>query len=350
MKLKRLLILQIAFSIFVWNSMASAIATDGAISVSHKCVGPKLSPKNFETLSIASQLALVPAIEFGNSAECFKKYGIKLKTTIVATTQIGMAGLVGGSFDLVVNTPTNLLLAIANGNFDGRLVVPRHGYTDEELIRAKLEPYYPGELLLQSALIVASKSSIKNWGDLAGKKIALQSINSADHAGALLAMMENKVDVSSVEFLSIPSSQMESALKQGDVDAVIPNDPFASQIINVDGGKIIGYPQAYFAQPGVAVAYVSSGKVVKAKRKALMAFKSAIFEINKLINDPVNQPSYRALSAKISGISPLAASKIRIPDFITQDVNESELNSTQKKLIKVGFMKKMIDSKKILNW
>jgi ABC-type amino acid transport substrate-binding protein len=285
-----------------------------------------------------------------SDAGCFKKFNVEVKYNTVVTSQIGMAGLVGGTYDVVVNTPTNLLLAMANGGFDGKVIAPRHGYSYEELVRAKLSPYYPGKLLLQTALIVGSKSEINSWSDLAGKKIGLQSIQSADHAGTLLAVSAAGGNTKKIEFLSMPSSQMESALAKGDVDAVIPNDPFASQIINIDGGRIIGYPNAYFADPGVAVAYVSSGEIVKKKRKLLIEFQKAILESNKLINIEENQPYFRQLTSSLTGVSAEAAAKIRIPEFITSKVEADEIDATQRKLVKVGFLAKAFNSNKLVNW
>ena len=97
------------------------------------CVQSPTAPNDLGTLTLASQIAQLPTVEWGIQQGCFKKYGLTIKTVPVATSQIAMAGLVGGTYDLVVNTPTNLLLANGNGNFSGVFVAPRHGYSAEEL-------------------------------------------------------------------------------------------------------------------------------------------------------------------------------------------------------------------------
>jgi hypothetical protein len=85
-------------------------------------------------------------VQWGIDNGCFKKYGLSIQTKVVATNQIATAGLIGGSYDVITINPTGLFLANANEGFDGVIVAPRHGYLPEELIRSKLEPFYPGEL------------------------------------------------------------------------------------------------------------------------------------------------------------------------------------------------------------
>jgi len=234
------------------------------------CPKSKSDAKYIGKLRLAAQVTQLPSVQWGVDNGCFKKYGISIESNVVATSQIAPAGLIGGSYDVIVTTPINLILANANEGFGGVIVAPRHGYTPEELIRAKFEPFFPGELILQTALIARNSSSIRanNWADLEGKKVGLQSFLSADHAGIAIAMRKAGADYKKTEFVTLTSQQMVDALKRGDIDAAVINDPFATQAI-LGGGKVIGYPNAYFAQSGyladsgVAVAYLSNTEIVK---------------------------------------------------------------------------------------
>ena len=305
--------------------------------------------KQVGELTVAGQISQLPTVQWGIENNCFAKYGVTVKTAVVATTQIGTAGLIGGSYDIVITTPTNLYLANANEGFSGVIVAPRHGYSPEELIRAKLEPFFPGELLLQTALISLNKSDIRvnGWKDLENKKVAIQSYLSADHAGIALAMQANGGDFKKVEFVTLTSQQMGDALRKGDVDAVVANDPFATQII-LSGARIIGYPNAYYARSGanadtgVAVVYMSNAKTVKKKLEAMKAFQKATLEINRNLNKSSNEPSFREVIAKVTGVTQAAAAKVRIPKFIERNLVGADVAYIPNTLWRIGFVREKL--------
>ena len=299
------------------------------------------------TLTVGAILANMPSAQWGIEQGCFKKYGLEVKTSTVANIQIGMAGLVSGSIDVVMNTPTNLILFMANGDFDGKIVAPRHSYSASELTRAQTAPLYPGKLLLQTALIVKNDSPVHSWKDLEGKKIAVKSFQGTDQAGVMLAMKSAGVSASKVQFLAMSDSQMGPALTRGDVDAVIPSDPIATQIIN-SGAKVFAYPTSYFYEPGVAVVYVSSAQIVAKKTQAMRAFQKAILEINRLLNMPENQGSYRKTIATVTGVTEESLNQITFPTMSEKNVSFPEISYIPRKLKSLGFTRSRVNLAPIL--
>ena len=337
----------LAYILFLSGHTLSASASDKAIAVA--CSPSKKKTADLGNLVVATQVTFAPAVEWASRADCFAKYGIKVRTQVVASTSIGMAGLVGGTYDLVVNTATNLIQAMANGGLEGKIVAPRHGYTAQELARAKQEPLYPGELLMQTALIVRADSDIKNWKDLVGKKVAVQSINGASHAGVLQAMRASGAVLDRTEFLAVAPSQMGIALQRKSVDAVIPNDPFASDLI-IGGARVIGYPDAYLADPGAYVLYVSTKEAIRKNRAAMVAFQKAILESNALLNRPENESSIRDLTVEVTGVSKEAAARLRLPTMTERKVAFTDLAYLPVKLKSIGFLKTRVNLTPILFW
>ena len=311
------------------------------------CAQPSKATRDFGTLVLASIPANLPAAQWGIEQGCFKKYGLDIKVNTVASTQIGMAGLVSGSFDLFMNTPSNLILFMANGDFAGKIVAPRHEYSAEELARAKREPLYPGELLLQTVVLVKKDSPIKSWKDLEKSKVAVKSFKGSDHAGILLAMRSIGANAAKTEFLTMADAQMGSALARGDVDAVVPSDPYATQIIG-DGARVIGYPSAYYFEAGVAVAYMSSQDIVSKKPAAMRAFQRAVLEINRLLNKAQNDASYRKTIAKVTGITEESAAKLRLPTMSEKNVTFAEIAYIPNKLKSLGFIRSRVNLAPIL--
>ena len=340
----RIIALLIAVSISV-VSIPSTHADSTSVQVG--CVQPKKAAKDLGTLVLAGANAQLTSVQWGTEAGCFKKYGLTIKTVNVASSQIGIAGLIGRSFDLKMTTPTVLMLAMANGNFAGKIVAPRHGYSAEELARAKREPLYPGELLLQTALIVRKDSAITSWKDLQNRKIGLKTLQSQEQAGILLAMRAIGASTAKTQFLTVPDAQMQAALERGDVDAVVSSDPFATQII-LAGGRIIGYPTAYYAEPGVTVAYVSSQDIVDKNLVAMRAFAKATLEINHLLNQPESDSSYRKVIAKLTGVNDEAAAKVRLPIMVEKSVTFSDIAYIPNKLKLLGFTRSRVNLAPIL--
>jgi len=311
------------------------------------CTQPTKAPKDLGTLVMAGQSAQLTSVEWGAQQGCFKKYGLEVKTTSIASSQIGIAGLVSETYDLTVTTPTNLILAMANGDFAGKIIAPRHGYTVAEIARAKREPLYPGELLLQTVVIVKKDSLIASWKDLERRKIGIRSIKGADHAGVLLAMRSFGANTAKVEFLTMTDAQMAVALGRGDIDAAVPSDPNASQMI-LDGARVIGYPYAYYAEPGVAIAYISSQSIVSKKSAALRAFQKATLEINRLLNIASNEASFRRTIAKVTGVSEEAAAKGRLPVMMETNITFSQIAYIPHQLKLLGFTKSRVNLAPVL--
>lgn len=301
------------------------------------CSSNEKLPQDLGTLVLASIPANLPSAQWGIDQGCFQKYGLTVKPVVVASTQIGMAGLVSGSYDLFMNTPSNLVLFMANSNFDGVIVAPRHTYTAAEISRAQQDPLYPGALLLQTIVLVKKDSSIKSWKDLEKRKIGVKSFHGSDQGGILMAMRQVGADSSKTEFLALTDAQMGPAMERGDVDAVVPSDPFATQLI-LGGARPVGYPQAYFAKPGVAVAYLSSAKTINQKTSAMRAFQKAILEINHLLNQPTNDSSYRKTIASVTGSSDATVAKLHLPTMSEKNVSFSEIAYIPNRLKSLKFI------------
>ena len=332
-------------------SPVQAIANQGKKA----CPASKTDAKYIGKLRIAGQITQIPSVQWAIDNGCYKRYGLQVEASPVATTQIATAGLVGGSYEIVINTPTNLFLANANEGFDGVIIAPRHGYSPEELIRAKLEPVYPGEMLLQSALVARRDAGIRvnEWADLEGKKVATQSFLGADHASVASAMRGAGGDYRKTEFLVLSSQQMVDALKRGDIDAATINEPFATAAL-IAGGIVIGNQPAYYVQAGylgdagVAVVYASNAKTVKKNINAMRAFQRATLEINRLLNKPENEASFKRTYQSVTGLSSAAITKLSVPTMIERNLTPADISYIPAKLFDIGFIRQKIKTAPII--
>ena len=329
-----------AAALFISISLISAFSTSpsGANEESSPLCVVSSNVADLGSLVIGASNQNVPTIEWGIRQGCFKKYGLSVKASSVASFPVGIAGLVSKSYDIYATTPVNVIKSVAEGTFDGRFVAAKHGYSETDLLRAKTPPFPNDELLMSTAVIVLKSSGIKTMLDLNNKKVAVLSTQGVDQAGIILAMREAGIRKPKTEFLVLSNVQMADALKRGDVDAVVAIDPFASQMIK-DGAEIIGYPQAFFQEPGPAIVFMSSGEIVKGKAKAMRAFQKANLEINRLLNKKENEKSLRAVIAEVTKVSQDVANRAKLSTMSETVLTVSQLSYLPNKLKRVGFMK-----------
>jgi NitT/TauT family transport system substrate-binding protein len=298
-------------------------------------------------LIVAGKADQVSDLEWGTQQGCFKKYGLTIKYTLASSNAVAVAGLVSGSFDLIISGPATLIQSIANGSFPMKIVAPRYAYSAEELSRAKQDPLYPGEMLLEAAVIVKKDSPIKSWKDLEKHKVGVPNLQGSTHGGVLMGIRASGGNSSLAEMLVVPAAQGYAALKRGDIDAIALSEPFASQAI-LDGGRVIGYPGAYFFQSGAAQVYSSSDAIVAKRRDAMLAFQKAILEINRLLNRPENEASRRKIISTVTGVDAATVEKTRLPFLMEKNVTFGEIRYLPKELKDLGFTKSIIALSSIL--
>jgi NitT/TauT family transport system substrate-binding protein len=338
--LRRRMPLFIVSALMIGIIVPASSFTASAADVS--CTQPAKAPKDLGTLVVANKADHASALEWGIQAGCYKKYGLTIKNVLVASNPVAAAGLVSNSYDLIVSAPSSLIQLMGNGDFPVRIIAPRFGYTQADLTRAKQDPLYPGEMILEVGLVVKKDSPIRTWKDLQHRKVGLATIQGPTHAGILLAIKASHGDPSSIQIVILPAAQSSAALQRGDVDAVAVSEPYASQAI-LDGGRLLGYPGAYFYRPSPANVYATSDAILQKRKAAMRAFQKATLEVNHLLNQPENEASFRKIYAKFTGVDDAAAASAKLPVLRERNVSLAELHFLPSLLYQLGFTRTKVD-------
>ena len=90
---------------------------------------------------------------------------------------------------------------------------------------------------------------------------------------------------------------------------------------------------------GTAYVFITSAETAQDKAPALRAYQKANLEINKLLNRPENEASYRKTISEVSKVSLEVANSSRIPVFSETNLTISQLAYLPSRLKKVGFFK-----------
>jgi NitT/TauT family transport system substrate-binding protein len=89
-------------------------------------------------------------------------------------------------------------------------------------------------------VMVRSDSPVRSIADLSGKLIGVNALRNVSQLALELLAARLSVDPASMRFVELPVTAMQVALDRGQVDAVIPNEPFVTLIQQSGGRSIAG--------------------------------------------------------------------------------------------------------------
>lgn len=145
----------------------------------------------------------------------FAKHGIDASLTLIPVGSNQPPALIADSIQVSGMNPTILLLA-DEGGADIQVIAGGDEYTKNDT---------------NGGLMVRNGETVRSLADLRGKRIAVPGLNSTFHVAMMTYFRLNGLDPRAVDYLEVPINQMGDALRNAQVDAAMPVEPFASQIL-----------------------------------------------------------------------------------------------------------------------
>lgn len=171
-----------------------------------------------------------------------------------------------------------------------------------------------------NAVLVGKGSTLKSAKDLAGKKVAINSLNNIGDTTIKTAVEKAGGDPDAVTFVEMPFPDMPAQLATGKVDAVWESEPFRSQIV-AQGGRIL-FDNLTETYPKLQIATYFTSEQLKAKDPAMVA--AFVAAINESMDYATAHPDEaRAILATYTKITPDVAARIVLPAWPTQLDRES---------------------------
>lgn len=172
----------------------------------------------------------------------------------------------------------------------------------------------------QSTVVSASGSSIETAADLAGKTIAVNTLNNVGDVTIKAALEKEGVDVSDLKFLELGFPDMLPALERGDVDAVWLVTPF-TEMAEAAGAQVVLHP-FYDTKPGLSIAsYFTSEKYAAENPEVVKKFVEGI---NKSMEYAMAHPEeLRAVVKEFTQIPEDVLAVMPLPEFSTPLPTES---------------------------
>lgn len=185
-----------------------------------------------------------------------------------------------------------------------------------------------------NAVVSLADSGITDPADLAGKRVAVNSLGAAGDVTIMKAVEDAGGDPTTIEFVEVAFPDAQAQLEAGNIDAAWVPDPFMSNVVN-DGGNIVVHPyQATI--PGLSVlTTITTQELMDSDPELVADFAAAMTEALDWAAD--NEDAVRAAISTNMEIPEEAAAGITLPTF-TSELEVSNLEELAALAVEFGVL------------
>ncbi len=252
---------------------------------------------------------------------------LAIEITTVANPPAGVAALQGGQVDFAFAPG----VVFANARSQGvpvQIVAGASGFPEG------VEPGPELDLYDDTGVYVRPDSGITSLEQLEGKSIAVNARKAHLEATASQALLDAGVDPASINWVALDFTSMVESLKNGDVDAAIPVNPFTLKA--EEAGMVrIASPAAAFFGVGPSSFWLTSETLANEDPELVAAFKRAILQANAYANDHLDESIAAGVALAGLDIPVEKAGKIYWP---TEQVTQDHVDHIVGNLISIGFL------------
>jgi len=225
----------------------------------------------------------------------FARHGIDVSLQIVPQGSTIASAMAGGTLQAGTLTPPAFLLAV-EGGIDAQVVAAA-------TYQSKANPTI--------AVMAREGSNIKGPADMRGKRIGVPGLNGGNHIVAMKWLKNNGVDPKDVTIVETNFPQMGDLLKGGQVDVVVPVEPFISRIQQTKVGYVVAVPT--IVDSFLESFYIMTRDFIQKNPKAPHEFREAIREAVAWIGQ--HEAEARKTQISYLKLPEAAAQTIKLPTF-----------------------------------
>jgi NitT/TauT family transport system substrate-binding protein len=242
-----------------------------------------------------------------------------------------VASLVNGEANFGFVPIANLIYAQANGT-DIRCLSTDQGIVDPSNTQATL-------------LMVKAGSTITSPAQLAGKKVGLVSLGGINQLFLLNAVDMAGGDWSKVQSLQLPFTELQAALTDGRVDAVVTTLPYTTPIL-ASGAKSLASQEVSFIPNGTGACYASSEKYIQAHPEVVNAFIAANRQSLNYAAQHIDQAM--ATLPQFLSLTPAQAAQQKPSSIYNPDFNVPSIEKQADLMVKYKFITQTVPLNKIV--
>lgn len=220
----------------------------------------------------AATVAYLPLIHTASAVRAdaegdFTDAGVDVTLETVPGGAQAIPSLISGDFDMTYSNYVSAILAASKG-------LPVRIFAGNDV---------GGD---DHGLFVAADSPIRDVGDLAGRKVAVNALNNIGTVAIKAQVEDAGGDPNAVQFLELPFPDMAAALDKGDVDAIWQVEPFQARATAAGARRLVSLFSGAAAELPVA-GWMTTQEYADDNAPALEAFRTGLeSSIDQLSDDP----------------------------------------------------------------
>jgi NitT/TauT family transport system substrate-binding protein len=315
----------------------TTVAVIGALAIA-ACGGgggggastPTTDSSGDTTLNV-QETAGVPSafVAFGQAKGFFTKHKLKINLQSSQGGATAVPSLVSGKIQVAGSNVVSLLIAASKG-LPVEAIAPgtsAHGAGQKDF----------------GALMVPKGSPIRDVKQLAGKTVAVNTLNNIAEVVVKASLQKSGVDPSQVKLREIDFPEMGPALAKKDVDAAFLIEPFVTSARQA-GDRVIDYSYVT-TEPKLQVgAYAVSRQFAKENPDAVRRYRAAVGDTAKYLM--AHQSQFRTFLAKRADTPVKLAQTMELPTFTTK-LNTASLQRTAGLVQRFGLVKGAVQVDKL---
>ena len=195
-----------------------------------------------------------------------------------------------------------------------------------------------------NAVVALGGSGIASPKDLAGKKVAVNSIGAAGDLTIRAAVDADGGDSSTIEFVEVAFPEAKAQLDAGTIDAAWVPDPFRGMILGAGGVSVVSPYQAVI--PGLTVlTNITTQKLIDEDPELVADYSEAMAEALAYASE--NDDAVRAAIAKELDIPAEAAAGLIISTF-TWELDTDSIKTLADLAVEYGYIDTLPDFDRLL--
>lgn len=309
-----------------------AVASLAALLVLTGCASATPAPSEDKATEVTPiTVGIIPVAEFSNAYVAqdegfFEEEGLDVTIEVVANAAAIVPSVLNGQYTFGAAATPPFFTAVEKG-IPIVAVANAANTTDEAT----------GDT---GALVVKKGSDITTLKGLEGKTIAVNALSSLPHVAGVARLAEEGVDVASINFVAMPFPDMQGALEQGRVDAVLTVEPFMTQTLAAAGTELSPLYVDVYPAGTTHTLYFASAQYAGVNPEVVDKFRKAIAKANDLISK--DDKVLRDALVKYGNMPENVAESVTLPVYL----NAFEIEGMQvmaDKMKETGFLTTDID-------
>jgi NitT/TauT family transport system substrate-binding protein len=284
----------ITFGLVATVAMALTGCTDSDATPSDQASGEQRQVR-----VAALPITETAALWGGSKAGIFAKHGLQVEVVPAQGGAQAIPALINGDIDFAIGQPF--------GSF--RADLQDLGVV---LIGNYASSYADGDDI--NAVVASAKSGITRPAQLAGRRVAVNSLGAAGDVTIMAAVEQDGGDPSTIKFVEVAFPDAPAQLEAGNIDAAWVPEPFVTQLRSRGDTLVIAPYQA--TVPGLAtLTTIATKKRMESDPELIAAFSAAMKETLQWAQDPANETEVRQAIKDNLELPEAVADSVRLPAF-----------------------------------